>query len=981
MIFKKIFFSIVISSLFFCPVFADDALKEIDALIEMREYNLALSLITKYMRENPKKFDEAEKRVQEIFSARKQYSRKADDFIEVLLDEPENDKKKLDMIKDLEETEKNPGKAEKEFVAEAKKAAQFAYFRSQYARMQRESRAFMDDGKYGSAANVFEKGFDIYRNEFFANDENGDISETLSALLKKVEDDCTLFSLVQVDLKSAYERYIAALKSGKYSESEKAFKAVDSAFSRAAVIHNDILSCADEMKNCYSTFVKDFPDLTDAAYIAFVSRLALGSEGVAESGIVRVIETQWKALVSSMDSEAYLATLKNSDEMCKSENESFEAIKSQCENVRLFSRISVSTNDLNKKMKKSSGGTFFDDNEKYSRSLLAAEKWASRCEGLSSAKRAFEDEDLAIERLSDTSNAAKNERENKRDAVSKMIDSLDVYKNYRDRFSDDAPYLEDLKVENCALEWNDAIPYHDSLMKAVGERYAQSTVKLWHKLGNYFVVASNDIAKDDGERVESAISLLGATEDDLHYSRESVPKFEEAQKRISADIGVLRSELGVLENGAEENVLEYKNTISANIDYLSSLLFKASENLGTAKNNVVLSEKAKDEAERRYQQASASFSKNDFESARNSIAKARAKFNESLSYQEDPALRKRSDDILGALSLEIARAENVFIVREVRELITKARREYYNGEFESAESLLIRARDRWAITNIEEHPEIHSMLSLVNNALELKNGRELRVSAPLYPEMSQILNIAKKHFAEGQKNLKKNKRDKALQYFEKALQKLHELQLVYPLNREASVLTLRIAQISDPAEFEKLFASRIDTAKVQIKQKEMRQQAYADLQDLYEINPSYPGLKDLIFNVEIEIGIRQKPVSREEKARASAMTERARKLIDSAGSDAEKLKSALSLLNEASSLNADSAETAKLIDSVQTRVGGNAVLVLSGEDEAKYQKAVQALQKNNVIMAKALVEQLLKKDSNRNSAKILELQKRVNALL
>ena len=111
------------------------------------------------------------------------------------------------------------------------------------------------------------------------------------------------------------------------------------------------------------------------------------------------------------------------------------------------------------------------------------------------------------------------------------------------------------------------------------------------------------------------------------------------------------------------------------------------------------------------------------------------------------------------------------------------------------------------------------------------------------------------------------------------------------------------------------------------------------------------------------------------------MTERARKLIDSAGSDAEKLKSALSLLNEASSLNADSAETAKLIDSVQTRVGGNAVLVLSGEDEAKYQKAVQALQKNNVIMAKALVEQLLKKDSNRNSAKILELQKRVNALL
>ena len=173
----------------------------------------------------------------------------------------------------------------------------------------------------------------------------------------------------------------------------------------------------------------------------------------------------------------------------------------------------------------------------------------------------------------------------------------------------------------------------------------------------------------------------------------------------------------------------------------------------------------------------------------------------------------------------------------------------------------------------------------------------------------------------------------------------------------------------------------MDTAKAQIKQKDTRQQAYADLLDLYEINPKYPGLKQLIYDVEIEIGIRKKPIDKAEAQKAAALTAQAKKMIDSAGGDEARLRNALTLLNQASAINADSAETTGLIDSVQTRVGGNATLVLSGEDEAKYQKAVQALQKNNVITAKALVEQLLKKNTNRNSQKILELQKRVNALL
>lgn len=980
--FNHIFFAIAFFLLPWCKVSAlDAALHEIDTLINKKEYNKALKLITEYMRTNPKNFDEAEKRVQDIFSHRDEYAEKADDFIEVLVEEPENDKKKLDMIVDLENTEKNPGKAEKEFIVEAKKAAQFAYFRSQYARIQRESAALIAEKQYAQAFAVYGSGFLIFQKEFFDTIESEDAktAQTMHALLEKINANQTFFETAQPKILSAYDAYIAALNAGDIKKSERIFQTVKTEFSRLAAIHNDLLKTGQAFQDCYDALNEKVPELTDSIYIAFTKTLTVG--GSEKAGAVSVIEAEWNDLVGKMDNAAYLATKKFSDKMSSAQNDSYEQIKADSNQVRQFAALSGKTNDIHKLLTKRGGGSFFDDNEAYSRSLSAMEKWAVRCEGLSAVRRAFSDEDSVIERLSDTAVALQNERAGNRDAVEKMISALSIFKTYRDKFADDTPYLQDLTQENGGLDWGNALDYHDSLTRAVAEHYEQSTLNLWQKLSNYFAIASTDIARDDEKRHDDALTLLGKSEDDPHFSRESLVKFEDAQKRISEDIKILESENEVFETGAdfEETIAESRGIVRENIVFLQSLLSECGKNSRTAKNNVALAEKAQDEAERRYQQAAAAAERNDFEAARNSLARSRTKFNESLFYQEDADLRKRSDDILASLAAEIARAENALIVKEVRELITQARKEYFNGEFETAESLLIRAKDRWAITNVEENPEISSMLSLVNNALELKNGRELNPAAPLYPEMSQILNIAKKYFDEAQKQLKKNKRDKAMNYFDKALSKLHELQLVYPLNREASVLTLKIAQISDPKGFEKLFATKIETAKMQIKVKETRQQAYADLLDLYEINPKYPDLKKLIYDIEIEIGIRPKPVDKAAQQRAEALTAQAKKMI--ASGDSAKLQNALSLLNQAVAINADNSETTSLIDNVQTRVGGNASLVLSGEDEAKYQKAVQALQKNNVIAAKALVEQLLRKPVNQKSAKILELQKRVNALL
>ena len=214
-----------------------------------------------------------------------------------------------------------------------------------------------------------------------------------------------------------------------------------------------------------------------------------------------------------------------------------------------------------------------------------------------------------------------------------------------------------------------------------------------------------------------------------------------------------------------------------------------------------------------------------------------------------------------------------------------------------------------------------------------------------------------------------------------ALQKIQELQLVYPLNRTASLFALRIQQVLNPSGFATLFAERVKMAQANYKIPEKRQSAYTDLLDLHEIDPSYPGLAALIYETEIDLGIRRRPQDRTAIVKATSLTKRAQGIMETAGRDEVKLRSALSLVDQAISLDPNNDAALLLKDRIQIAIGGETLIVLSSEDEAKYQKAVAALQDNNLVTANALVEELLQKSSNKNSSKIIDLQKKIRALL
>jgi hypothetical protein len=320
------------------------------------------------------------------------------------------------------------------------------------------------------------------------------------------------------------------------------------------------------------------------------------------------------------------------------------------------------------------------------------------------------------------------------------------------------------------------------------------------------------------------------------------------------------------------------------------------------------------------------------------------------------------------------------VVREVRDLKTRAREAYGNGEFETAESLLNRAQTRWRTVSGDDDAEIHTLLVFVRTAILMNTGRTIPVTAPLYPEMSQMLNISRLYYNRGADLIREGRRNEAAVILDTARQKLNEVRLVYPFNREASLLALRIDQLTDRRAFESRFASRVAAARVDYRSPETRRRAYTDLLDLYEINPSYPGLRNLIAQVEIDIGIRARPVDQSALATSKTLTAQAQSLA-AGGQNEVTLRQALSIVDRAIALNPDNNDAVILKDRILSMLGSQTVTVLSDADESAYQRAIQELQRGNVFEAKAIVEQLLEKEANRRSFKVIDLQKKVDSRL
>lgn len=982
-----LFFLIFAFSNIFANGAQDENFSDIDEKIESKQYNDALLLLNEYIRNNPEDFDNAQKRVNQVMDVRSDYAKLAEEIIYVIINEPTNDEKKLRMIAELESIEENPSPATKAFIAQTKSAAEFTYYRSKFEEIISKGSQETQNQEYVESLKTNFTGFDLYRTHFHEAGYAEEFVESVELRIAEISNMIANYEAIESTLNIAYKNLITSLDTGNIPQSLKSYNSFESAMKEFADIRNTIVESGWYFKSSFEELQAQDPELTEASFLAFAYRFVLGRTSDENSGMKKALDTIWNYYVEGV--KPYLSTqvLANFEALNKQfPKTSLEFVshkttisKSILDNTQTLVSIGKNLENLNSLIKVDSENYISVENTEFYESYNSAETIISGFNSTFDSVNRYlaietEFQDFSIPEESWKIMVAKDH------SFKNLIFDLNSKFAREEIFTKDL--MESVETQVTTKDWKTSYDILINILSTVEKEYSAKISANGNILSTWYSSGSSEITNSYTATYNQCYEMLNEnlSPDILSYPAELQVILQESLVNLPNDIKVLEEIQGFFNEKSFMKTSE-QSRIQSDIKTLYSILENSGILIEKAKERVALAELAKNEADLRYSQAEKALSSGDFTSCREYIEKARTKYNESLLYQESVTLRESSDSKLLALGDRIIRSENEIVVKEVRELKNRAKSAYYAGNFESAENILTQAKTRWAATNAELDPEIESLLSLVGTALSMKTGRTIAPTAPLYPEMSQLLNIANQYYNEGKVLLSKGKKTDAQVSFDNALKKLREVQTVYPLNQEASLLTLRINQLVDEKAFNEYFTRKVETAKNDYLDKSKQQTVYAELLDLYEINPSYPGLKDFIYNVEIALGIRVKPPDTSALRKSNQLTAQAQQVFDADSRNEISLNSALQLVNQALEANPDNTEAQILKDRISTSLGGSGTAVLPASAEKLYQQAVQELQKGNILQAYAIVSGLMENKTYSKSAKIIDLMKKVESLL
>ena len=1007
----------------------DMSLFEIDRLIRRTEYDEALRQLNIYIEKNPEKFDNAQTRIKRIMHARNQYSILAEKLIKLIQTDPGNNKEIYEITAQLEKFEKHPSDQNLQFIADLKKSAEFNYFRALFLEIQNATAELSGRGEYVAAVEKAKEGFWLYRDDFYEQQEDspqitGEVDRILAGLDQRIAEFEEKNYLPRFN--NAVNDFIKAVRAEQYEQALSRLSEAEDSFRNYNRLRQGIIEAGRGLQVQFAEIQRIDSDLTDASFLPFMFRFVFGVDSVPGSGILGAVDAQWNAAVGSMNEAVYAVLLKKYGGYQTGLSQTLvnEVSRYASLEKRVLNIYALAVDDGDTAI---SAHPLENPYSPYIALCDYADKLCSeafRIDGVYAqvGERAAA-QNKSIAQLTQTEGGAEIVH-SLFDSSAKLVSlvgdkesqeltSYDWTLEYNTAAADsgkrDFDGLSEVysqTLDNIFTEtqeilirgWTEITAFYKKSSDQVYDNvlaYYNSADK--YRTGFFTKIPQNiltELNRDITKSVDYEDTFNADPELDfgIYYSYPDLSLSIAQYTQSAAQKGI--TEIDSYEAVINENYTAYgkqggeevpvlvddsREYLEQQRQKLRGLITGAQEQAAVARRQITSAQLARNEADLRFTEAQNALRNEDFETARKKLQDALTKYDESLTNQNDESLRSQTDAKLQALGESIAKAENEIVVREVRDLKTKAKDAYFNGRFDDAEKYLNQAKIRWAVTNVDEDEEITNLLNFVNTAISMKTGREILPSAPQYPEMSQLLNIAYQYFDEGSRKIGEGNREAGEADLALALESIQKLQYVYPLNQEASILTLRINRLLDPKKFSEEFSQKIEMAKMMCQSSETRQEGYANLLDYYELEPDYKGLKDLIYQVEIDIGIRQKPVTNTGASRAKQLVAEAQRIYNSAGNDTAKLQNALAKIDQALALVSDDQQAMDLKDKITTKIGGNTSTVLSTEDERLYQLAIQRLQNNNVVGANAIVEQLLKKPQNANSQKIKDLKNKIEA--
>ena len=971
----------------------EQALIRADQLIQDREFEEAILILTDFSRNNPDRFDLAQERIRRIYRIRDEFNRTADELIETLLNDPNNDEKLLELTKKLYSLEHEDSPLLANFIYRTRGLSEFNVNRNLLRRILERGAEALERGDSAAAIQIYAGGMSFMRDEFFASGYGETIEREVTAETERIN--AMLASFVQANsrMMSLSANLTLAINSGDMPRITQSISAFMPAINRFIELKNDLYAASGVFERILDRLQMDDPNLRDRSHLAFLSVLINGRGGrQIQEGMLGAFDAAWRNSVNS-SLTALSSYIGNANTSALAAFNAGEYAASAAALDRMESYYSLSWQFFDRHR------LFFRGEQArtialFGNNILQLDiRVFLELMALNEANNSLRQASFAAMRQNIDRSSLIRWQEGLITAASALASEQQTRNNIGNTRSEIENILSRSREIDSAVNSHAQIIHITNAVAAIEKFHAIIASEEQQSVLRYYTIAHNNLQNsitlrlDEMERGKKLLEGESRVSEDgvvtiLRYPTEALEVFAGMLGALTADLGSANTVMNQYRREpqaitANEQISNLNVNHQMTINELEGLRSQVTALAETARSRSTQAEARRQEGERLFRDGQTAFQRQDFDTARDRIQRSSDMINSSLEIQASAALRSLWDSRLINFGLSISGAENELIIAEVRGLVTNARVAYFAGNFQQAEENLVRARNRWRVTNPDENEEVVYWLGIVRAALSVRSGRVIPATAPLFAEMSQLLSQARRSYEEGVRLINTGQRTSGLAKFSEARQMTREVRLIFPVNQEAGILELRIEQFTDPMAFNASFEQRIRNAIAGTRQRSL--ESFADLQNLAEINPGYPNIRAIITQAEIDMGFRPPPPNPANIARSNELTTSVNRILE--GNIASLYAAALAQIDEAIALNPENTEAMRAKDRLLTRISIPGSIVLSSEDEEIYQRALREFQSGNNLIARALVENLLANPRNRNITKLVELQRRIQAIL
>ena len=979
------------------PIFGgggqDADLTKADTLIKNKKYDEAISILSNYAKQNPDKLDLAQKRIRKIYQLQDEFNHAADELINTILNDPQNAEKILELTNKLYSLENDKNPILENFVSRTQEIAQFNVNRNRLASIMQRGRELLDKGDCAAAIQVYAEGMGFMADEFFSADYGANIENETKAQTDRINSIIASFQQTSSQMGAVSAELIRLINSGNAAGISETANRLSYAADGFISLKQELYAADAVFAGILNVIRAREPEIVDRNHISFIRISVNGrTEENKQEGMLGAFDVYWKNSIEPINTAItqYLQKA-NSSALAAFSGGNYVAAISSLDRMTDYTNFSPLFFDKHRRL---FGGARPQTITLYGTNILREDiPPYLEIKALGEANNTL----LQAANIGLRLNIDRSSLTRWREGTISATAALSVEQQTRNTITGIQTTINNIITNanqiNTEISAYRNVPYITNVLTAVNAFYSQLLTEERLSAQRYYNIAYNTLQdsltarKKELERGDNFLKGENRTGSNgvvtvLRYPAEALTELNTMLSTLSTDLQNGNNILGQFKNepstvSSDTEITSTRQKYQTAVNELESIRTQGVALAGTARSRSTQAEAFRQEGERLFREAQSAYQRQNYDLARERIQRASDRFSDSLEIQESASLRQMRDAQLVNLGQQIAISENGAIIAEVRGLINNAQTVYFNGNFQQAEDILTRAKNRWLITNSDDNEEINYWLGIIRTAMSASSDRTIPPTAPLYAEMSQLLSQAQRNFDEGARYINAGQRTLGVAKFDEAKQLTRQVRLIFPVNQEAGILDLRIEQFLDPTAFNASFEQRMRNAIAGTKRRSI--ESFADLQNLAEINPRYPNLKAIITQAEIDMGYRPPPPNPANIARSRELTASARRIFDS--NSTAQYEVALTQLNEAITLNPQNTEATQVRDRLLSRMSVPGGIVLSSEDEADYQRALRELNLGNSLVALSLVERLMQNPKNRNITKLVELQRRIQSVL